>query len=139
MVQVTTMTTLKTKRDETWQKGDERRQYPRNHLMLGVKCMTTVEEANDTPLEFHGHTTDVSLHGLCISADRNPGVRIGQQLKVAIQLFQGEAPIEAIGNVCWFKKADQAGEHSTQIGLELFGMANSIREFDRWIERITWD
>jgi hypothetical protein len=140
MEQVATMNTLKAKRDQPRQKEEERRRSLRNHLMLGVKGGATAEKANGTPLEFHGHTTDVSLRGLCILADRNPGISIGQQFKVVIQLFQNEAPIEALGQVCWFKEADQAGgEQSTQIGFELLGMANSTRDYDRWIERINWN
>ncbi len=116
------------------------RRHLRYHLMLGVKGRATMEKVNGTPLEFHGHTTDVSLHGLCISVDRNPGVSIGQQFKVVIQLFQDEPPIEAVGQVCWFKETDQAREEqSTQIGLELLGMANITRDYDRWIERINYN
>lgn len=105
--------------------------------MLGVKGRAIVEKANGTPLEFHGHTTDVSLHGLCISADRNPGISIGQQFKVEIQLFQDEPPIKAVGKVCWFKETDQATEEQpTKIGLEMLGMDNITRDYDRWIERV---
>ena len=118
-------------------KGAERRRYPRNHLMLEVEARVTVEEANDTPVGFHGHTTDVSLRGLCISADRNPGINIGQHLKVMIQLFQDEPPIEAVGQLSWFREVDQT--KSTQIGLELVGIANGTRGYDRWIERINWN
>ena len=113
------------------------RRYLRYHLMLGVKGRATAEKANDTPLEFHGHTTDVSLRGLCILADRNPGISIGKRFKVEIQLFQDEPPIEVVGQVCWLKEADQTREEqSTQIGLELLGMASSTRDYDRWIDRI---
>ena len=137
MEQVATMYTLKAGQDQERQKGEERRRSLRNHLMLWVKGGSSAEKSNSTPLEFHGHTTDVSLRGLCILADRNPGISIGQQFKVLIQLFRNEEPIEALGQVCWFKEADQAGdEQSAQIGFELLGMANSTRDYDRWIDRI---
>ena len=119
-------------------KGEERRRYPRNHLMLEVEGRATAEEANATTVKFHGHTTDVSLRGLCISTDRNPEINIGQQLKVMILLFQGEPPIEAVGQLCWLKGANQT--KSTQIGLNLLGISNSPRRgYDRWIERLFWD
>lgn len=108
--------------------------------MLWVKGGATSEKSKGAPLDFDGHTTDVSLRGFCILADRNPGISIGQQFKVLIELVRNEAPIEALGQVCWIKEADQAGdEQSAQIGFELLGMANSIRDYDRWIERISWN
>lgn len=131
------MSTLKFKEGEARQKGEEQRRHPRNNLMLEVEGRTTAQEANETPMGFCGHTTDVSLRGLCISAVRNPGINIGQQLKVMIQLSQDEPPIEAVGQLCWLKEADET--KSTQIGLELLWIVNITRGCNRWIERINWN
>ena len=116
-------------------KGVERRRYRRINLILKVEGRAITEEGNDTPVGFHGHTTDVSLRGFCISADRNPGINFGQQLKVILQLFPDEPPIETVGQLCWLKEAGQT--KSTQIGLKLVRIASSTRGYDRWIEGIT--
>ncbi|MCF8057187.1 MAG: PilZ domain-containing protein [Desulfocapsa sp.] len=121
-------------------KSDERRRYTRNHLTLRVEGRTTTGNINNIPSEFHGHTTDVSPRGLCISADHIPKFQIGQQCKLMLQLFDGEPPVEAIGRLCWLKEGDQVREEQPiQIGFELLGMAKSIRGYDRWIERINWN
>lgn len=131
---------MKAKQGKAGQEEKERRRYPRNHINLGVQGSATVKETCDPPLEFHGHTTDVSLRGLSITADRNLAFCIGQQFNVMIQLFQNEPPIEMVGQLCWIKEGNQAREQqSTRIGLELLGVANSSREYDRWIERIHWN
>ena len=133
------MNTFDTRRDEAKQ-NEERRRYPRNHLRLKVEGRITAEEAGNTPLTFHGHTTDVSLRGLCISTDQTLATSIGQQFKVMVHLFQDEPPIEMIGQLSWLKEGKQTREEqSTQIGLELLGVANSTRGYDRWIERINWN
>ncbi len=122
------------------QASDERRRYPRNHLKLRVKGRPTQENGSDIPYEFQGHTMDVSPRGLCISTGHIPKAQIGQQFKLMLQLFEGESPIEAVGRVCWLKKNDPVSDdQSVQIGIELLGMAKSIRGYDRWIERISWN
>ncbi len=119
------------------QKDEERRRCPRNNLALGVQCIAITEESNNTPLEFHGDTTDVSLRGFSLSAKLNPAISIGQRFQVMIQLFQNESPVEAMGQMCWLKESDQArNEKLTQIGFELLGM--HPRGYDHWIERIHW-
>lgn len=121
------------------QKGEERRQYPRNQLKLEVKGGAAVEEPSDSPLEFQGYTKDVSIRGLRIEADRNPGISIGQQLKMMVQLFQDEPSVVMLGQLCWVREDDQGRpEQSTEIGFELLGVLDGPRAYERWIERISW-
>lgn len=117
----------------------ERRQYPRNHLVLKVEGWAAMEESDDDPFEFLGYSSDVSLRGLCVAADQNPELCIGQQFKLMIRLFQGESPLEAIGKLCWCDEAEQGGqENSILLGLELLGVLEGPRGYKRWIERIAW-
>ncbi len=140
MEQVMTMNSVKAKQGKAGQEEKERRRYPRNNLKLGVQGNTTLEESSAPPLEFHGYTTDVSLRGLCITTDRNLAICMGQHFNVMIQLFQNEPPIEMVGQLCWLKETNLVREEqSTQFGLELLGVVNHSRGYDRWIERINWN
>ena len=120
-------------------KGKERRRYPRNYLKLKVQGEATPGNGSTTPSGFFGHTTDVSPRGISIFSAHLPEYKVGQQFKLMLQLFDGEKPIEALGRLCWLKEADRVGEeHSIHFGVELLGMAKSIRGYERWIERISW-
>lgn len=83
----------------------------------------------------------MSLRGLSLAVDRNLGIYLNQEVKLQIKLFQNESPIEAVGRLCWVREKDYSRrELSTQVvGIELLVIANSIRCYDRWIERITWN
>lgn len=123
------------------QKGEERRLHYRNQLMLEVEGRATVEEGSDRDVQFgfQGHTRDVSLRGLCLLLDQDPGIAVGQQFNVMIELFKGDPPIEAVGQLCWLKEQDlRREEQSTRMGLELLGIVDGPRAYERWIERITW-
>ena len=124
-------------RSDLKQKESEHRRYPRHNIVLGIQG-TCIDEASNNHVEFYGYTSDISIRGLSLLVKTGIAIRVGQQFQMLIQLFQGEDPVEAIGQVRWLEEVDE--EQNKEFAIAGFGLLGmNTRKYDHWIDRIQWN
>jgi c-di-GMP-binding flagellar brake protein YcgR len=114
--------------DKAKHKGVEKRKFQRLEIPLNVtlKIITEEEALNRiSPLMLKSRDISkdgISLETLDIVVDNinilsgSPGAR-ENLLDMAIELTEGEVPIKAIGEVCWYDLARDSEEFMYQVGV----------------------
>lgn len=110
--------------------GSERRAMRR--YKVSMPFILETEKQDQTVLQRHGVTSDVSLRGLGFSVENPAGIQIGMPLEVNLFHVIGESPIRAKAEVCWLTVGEDDPD-SAKVGVKLTGIPSRVH-YERWLE-----
>ena len=84
-------------------------------------------------------TEDVSHRGLRIITDKLVEAAPGDRINIKIKVFDGVPPIGVMGRVVWLNEEDNSPPELTSLGVELTGIAGSIKSYEHWLEVLAWN
>ena len=104
----------------------------RQQLNIKMNVEIYPETLGRSPLIYHGHSSDISLGGVCIILDENyretpSSNMIGRIARVLINLPDETVSLNILGKLAWCKEVDLDGEFSGAIGIQFNEMPPSLR------------